>query len=92
MLSGTPCCNDNDCNNQFLSTKIQKGKQTSNEKQCPGCSPFFTCGSCVGFIISKPLTITFSVIAEVQIQKFIPYSQPAIQKISLAIWLPPKLS
>jgi predicted metal-binding protein len=83
---------DKECNGKSFTGKAQNSKQASKEKECPGCSPFFTCGSCAGFVVNKPLTVTIPVIAEVADQEYSFYHQPAIKNIPTAIWLPPKLS
>jgi hypothetical protein len=92
LLSAKPCCADNDCYGKIAAKKELTAKSSSNEKECPGCSPFFTCGSCVGFIVSKPFTITLPVIPENQIEYYTIYKQPYIEKVALSIWLPPKIS
>src|ERR1700754_992131 len=57
LLSARPCCADNDCReNTSTVKKEQAGKNSSQEKTCPGCSPFFSCGSCAGFVVTKPVT------------------------------------
>jgi hypothetical protein len=88
MLSVKPCCADNDCQNQ----KEFAGKTPVKEKECTGCSPFFTCGTCIGFIVSKPFLISLPVSTESALQYYTQYSQPFIQKVILSIWLPPKIS
>jgi hypothetical protein len=92
MLSGKPCCADNDCHEKFTTKTEQSSKSSSKEKECSGCSPFFTCGSCVGFIVSKPITITFAVISENYTLHFTAYREPDVKKIALSVWLPPKIS
>jgi hypothetical protein len=91
MLSTKPCCTD-DCQSGVVSKKELSGKSPVKENECPGCSPFFTCGSCVGFIVCKPLTIVFPVVAEKPTTYHTSYQQPYIEKITLSIWLPPKIS
>jgi hypothetical protein len=72
--------------------KELRSKPTSKDKECQGCSPFFTCGTCAGFIIEKKLTFDLSVSAESRELNYPDYQQPFIREISLSIWQPPKLS
>jgi predicted metal-binding protein len=90
LLSIKPCCADNDCNDAALQ-KEQAGNRP-HKKECSGCSPFFTCGSCVGFIVTKPLAIALAQAAEVPFKHCTAYQQPCIPAVSLAIWQPPQLS
>jgi hypothetical protein len=92
LLSTKPCCSDNDCQAKLATKKELTGNKTANEKECPGCSPFFTCGSCVGFIVAKSFTISLPAIAEDQIKHHASYQQPHIEKVVLSLWLPPKIS
>jgi len=93
LLSARPCCADNDCRENALAVKKElAGKNTSPEKTCPGCSPFFSCGSCVGFIVSKPVTHNLRPIAENMDVSYKPYQQPNLKEIAQAIWQPPQLS
>ena len=89
ILSAKPCCTDKDC---VVINKEKTSKQTSNEKECFGCSPFFTCGSCVGFVTGKVLIVSLPLVMETAANEYAAYRQPRITKISSAIWLPPKLS
>jgi hypothetical protein len=92
VLSTRPCCSDNDCQGKIAAKKELSDKSPAKEKECPGCSPFFTCGTCVGFIVSKPLTINSPVIPENHTEYNTAYQQPYIEKVALSIWLPPKIS
>jgi hypothetical protein len=89
ILSAKPCCTDNDC---VALAKEKTSKQAPNEKGCFGCSPFFTCGSCVGFVTGKPVVVSLPMIEESVVNEYAAYRQPRITKMSSSIWLPPKLS
>ncbi|WP_394800276.1 DUF6660 family protein [Mucilaginibacter daejeonensis] len=92
ILSGRPCCADRECETKSKVTKSVNDHQTRKERECEGCSPFFSCGSCVGFIISKPVIHQLEFIAEQPQQNYAPYCQPDPKTVSLAIWQPPQLS
>lgn len=91
LLSAKPCCADRECQEQSSVKKEQARKTSSKEKECQGCSPFFSCGSCVGFIVAKPVTHTLAFVAENEVRSYAPYEQAGFKEISLAIWQPPQL-
>ncbi|WP_162996315.1 hypothetical protein [Mucilaginibacter celer] len=90
VLTAKPCCSDYDCRAQLSPQKEHAGK-SAKEKECPGCSPFFTCGSCVGFIVSKPLSFNTVVVAQTASVVYSRYNQPLIQSVALSVWQPPKI-
>ncbi|MEN0053415.1 MAG: hypothetical protein AAGC65_07085 [Mucilaginibacter sp.] len=93
LLSARPCCADNDCRvNASAVKKDQVSKNTSPEKTCPGCSPFFSCGSCAGFVVTKRVTHNLKLIAEHRVVTYAPYQQPNLKEVAQAIWQPPQLS
>jgi hypothetical protein len=92
MLSTRPCCADNDCQGKVVTKNEQADKSPIKEKECPGCSPFFTCGTCVGFVTSKPLMIDLKLVAETPVKIYAHYQQRYVQQVSLSIWQPPQLS
>jgi len=92
MLSTRPCCADNDCQGKELAKNEVTGKSPIKEKECPGCSPFFTCGTCVGFVIAKPLMLDLKLVPETSAKIYSRYQQPHFQQVSLSIWQPPQLS
>jgi len=91
MLSTRPCCTDNDCQGKEVTKNEQAGKSPIKEKECPGCSPFFTCGTCVGFVITKPLMLDLKLVAETPAKIYADYNRPYVQQVSLSIWQPPQL-
>jgi hypothetical protein len=91
MLSAMPCCTDTDCQIKATAKKELAGKSSQKEKACQGCSPFFTCGTCMGFILSKPFTPNLKPIAETPEKMFVVYQQPYVQQVSLSIWQPPQI-
>jgi hypothetical protein len=91
MLSTKPCCSDNDCQGKELTKNEQARKSPIKEKECHGCSPFLTCGTCVGFVIAKPLNLNLKFMVETPVQIYACYQQPFVQQVSLSIWQPPQL-
>ncbi|MCS3733583.1 hypothetical protein [Mucilaginibacter dorajii] len=87
MLSAKPCCADNDCRLK----QADKKEQGSKEKDCAGCSPFFICGACVGFVVAKPVALHIKRVAETPEKTHFFYQLPFVKQVSLAIWQPPQL-
>jgi hypothetical protein len=92
LLSVKPCCTDSYCQVKTPVDNTTGGKLPVKQSDCAGCSPFFTCGSCSGFILNKPVLFELPIIAENSVQHNAFYRPPAIQQITLSIWQPPKLS
>jgi len=92
LLSLTPCCSDDTCLKPTAANETEQSKSPAKEKECRGCSPFFTCGSCSGFVIAKPFMLSAAMPEAITNRSYPPYKSPAVQKIPLSIWLPPKLS
>jgi hypothetical protein len=92
VLSAKPCCADSDCKATVSVKENYASNVPAKDKECPGCSPFFTCGACIGFVISQPLSIQLPIIAPDDVEYSNVYQQPDIEKVALSIWQPPKLS
>jgi hypothetical protein len=91
LLSAKPCCSEDICQGKKGVEKELACKNSSDEKECKGCSPFFSCGSCTGFIVAKNIAYTFALIFENSVKRHITYLQPCLQEPLLAIWQPPKI-
>jgi hypothetical protein len=87
ILSVKPCCTDSDCD---AVVKTEQAGQTK-AKDCAGCSPFFSCGTCAGFTVAKAASAQLLVIPAKTRQTYAPYQQPDVKEISQAIWQPPQL-
>ncbi|HJP63676.1 MAG TPA: DUF6660 family protein [Mucilaginibacter sp.] len=92
MLSVKPCCADDDCRSKTSTSQQITDKAPLQGNECPGCSPFFTCGSCTGFIITRPIVHISVPIAETAATQYSGYNQLAIPKMPGSIWQPPKIS
>jgi hypothetical protein len=62
------------------------------EKDCAACSPFYSCGSCLGFILTAQIIYNGTVNKELSKRNYAPYCQPQPTGLSPAIWQPPQLS
>jgi hypothetical protein len=89
LLAVKPCCINDKCLQQGRAESAQTGN--TKEKECKGCSPFFSCGTCTGFIVSKHIVYTANTFADVAVRAYAVYQQPYVQEISSAIWQPPKI-
>jgi hypothetical protein len=92
LLSARPCCADKLCQQNISQQKNKIEKGASEEKDCPGCSPFFSCGSCPGFIVAKQLKAASPVLTELPFKAYMPYEQSSYKSTTLSVWQPPKLS
>lgn len=92
LLSARPCCADDACSSKSLNVKEPASKTSLPEKECAGCSPFFSCGSCAGFVIGKPVMNPVLFVVLIPVKHYGAYKQPYIKEIALTIWQPPKLS
>lgn len=92
VLSTGPCCADDNCTDNDHSTKTEQTDNGNQENNCKGdCSPFLTCGSCIGF--NCP-TISASLphpLIKMTTQVSIYQSSFSSEFIN-SIWQPPKIS
>jgi len=90
ILTTVPCC------------AVEEGQAHHNEQKekkcadkdddcCKDCSPFYVCGTCVGFTISNHSPVTFVVYLRT-IQHDSVYIPVKLSYITSSIWQPPKLS
>lgn len=92
LLSARPCCTHREGEGKVFIKKEQTAKPARKAKECQGCSPFFSCGSCLGFVVAKPFTQTMGFVAEKPLISYPPYQQPNLKEITLSIWQPPQIS
>lgn len=92
IMSAKPCCADQGCQDTINEIKEQAAKQSSHEKECIGCSPFFMCCSCFGFVVTNPVLTSIEVIFESPERIYASYTHPYLKEVALAIWQPPQLS
>ncbi|WP_345209490.1 hypothetical protein [Mucilaginibacter gynuensis] len=72
--------------------KKEAANKPTQDKECHACSPFFTCGTCTGFVAVKPLVHQAIRLVLSPVKANTVYRQAHLQEISLSIWQPPKLS
>jgi hypothetical protein len=90
-LTVTPCCafeNEEEC---ALEQKQANEKQTQKDDCCKDCSPFYTCGTCVGFVLATNQVVEM-IKPEVKLPIYTSvYLTPEIGEFYPAVWQPPKL-
>jgi hypothetical protein len=91
LLSVKPCCSDNECAGDNDTAKELKDNSKQADKDCKGCSPFFSCRTCTGFTITKQFIATLTLAPIKTGVTYPPYHQPNAKEISLSIWQPPQL-
>jgi hypothetical protein len=91
VFSARPCCADRDCDGSS-DQQQQHAHHPVREKECPGCSPFFSCGSCVGFIASKPTFLSIERTFETPERTYVSYVYPGLKEVTIAVWQPPQIS
>jgi hypothetical protein len=93
VLSIAPCCALADHVRESESkTAFKSQNATQDEDCCQDCSPFYTCGTCGGFMVEH--LITFKAPSPTLIPTlFNPrYLQSFADGMDQNIWQPPKLS
>ncbi|WP_295717773.1 hypothetical protein [Mucilaginibacter sp.] len=92
LLTAKPCCADNDCGIKNTITQNAPAKSSPKGKDCQGCSPFFACGSCTGFTVTKAVDHTLFLLPQIPVKHVIAYNQPYTEDVAQAIWQPPQIS
>lgn len=93
-LTAVPCCALEDSQSHVHERSENKKADKSTDKEdgcCKECSPFYVCGTCTGFTISKYSPLTFAIYLN-PIQHSTAYPPVALPVIPVTIWQPPKIS
>jgi hypothetical protein len=93
-LTTVPCCavEDNEAQVHKSSQKEKHDKCSEDQDDCcKNCSPFYVCGTCIGFTLNSQTVFTFIIhLKPIQHNSiFIPVE---LAPLSFSIWQPPKLS
>jgi hypothetical protein len=91
LLSIKPCCTDNDCSYKKTTVSASVTKHSPKKKECQSCSPFYSCGSCVGFIVTKTVSYPSFILPQKPVKHNNTYGQLYIDHVALSIWQPPRL-
>ncbi len=93
-LSVVPCCSDDNCNDEIITEKNVNNHSQENpseEGDCNACSPFLTCGTCIGFVFTN-LQIDIYEIPILENQFVAIYKPQFSDNFFEKIWQPPKIS
>jgi len=93
-LTLVPCCalaEDEAHIHQTIQKEVDHHCAENEDSCCKDCSPFYVCGTCIGFTFTGFSAFTFAVpFKAVQHNMF--YLSVELPLISTPIWQPPKLS
>ncbi|MEJ5993362.1 DUF6660 family protein [Pedobacter sp. Du54] len=93
VLSIAPCCALADHVTQSDSKAVLKQQKSSQDEDCcQDCSPFYTCGTCGGFMATPLISFTAPQPTLLPIFFNLRYLQSFVDGIAQNIWQPPKLS
>jgi hypothetical protein len=68
----------------------EKGCSEQDDDCCKDCSPFYVCGTCMGFTVTTQQVITFAIQLK-PVQHDTVYVRVKLPAIPITIWQPPKL-
>ncbi|WP_369414058.1 DUF6660 family protein [Desertivirga xinjiangensis] len=92
LLAVSPCCATEHLNASGDECLIeQREADCSKDPDCKGCSPFFSCSSCSGFMIYCSVVFVKPVVSFSSSKKYSLYTYFCLQDICLPIWQPPRL-
>lgn len=92
-LTITPCCSMGGTESYEHET-VHKDKHECGEQDddcCKDCSPFYVCGTCIGFTFNTQRPINFTVVVR-PVKHDTAYILTELPLNPLSIWQPPKLS
>ena len=91
FLATVPCCSDDNCNDEIKTEYADNHSQDHKDSDCNTCSPFYSCGTCSGFVFSKS-GVDFVKVYFIK-DKLIPIYKSQFSDYFFAkIWHPPKIS
>ncbi|WP_394353506.1 DUF6660 family protein [Pedobacter foliorum] len=93
-LTAAPCCafekNETHVHKAYSEEKHDKCPDPDDDC-CKNCSPFYVCGTCIGFTINNLSVLTFTLHLK-PIQHNYIYIPVKLRQMPYSIWQPPKLS
>ena len=92
VLTSVPCCSDDKCNDGLNTEQTSNNShQHEGNDHCNGCSPFLTCGTCLGFVYNH-VVISFKPYLVIVEEKHISYNSSSVSNFYTEFWQPPKIS
>lgn len=92
VLSTVPCCTakheavEKYCNENQTDTSSHQ----QDDDCASNCSPFYSCGTCVGFTFTSSCQLVKPTVLSPGTSKLIPYNQPFSLGYFGKVWQPPK--
>jgi len=87
FLSGMPCCIDDNCADDKVSTEHSQQQNKTDEGNC---SPFFSCSTCSGFIFQE-MQVTVAPVLVLMNDSYPDVKQDFCTQVCSTIWQPPKI-
>lgn len=89
-LSTLPCCVDDKCVDDVENEYTEGHSQDHANQDINTCSPFFSCGTCSGFIFAKS-GLVIKIIPVTGHKTVFPYISQFADGSFVKIWQPPKI-
>jgi len=92
-LTLSPCCALEESEGHENESKQEKHHECDKPSDdcCKDCSPFYVCGTCIGFTLTTHHVVAVNIPIKV-VKHNTAYLPIKLPLIPLAIWQPPKLS
>jgi len=91
LLVTSPCCSDENCDDDMKKEYVDNHSQDHEDNDNDTCSPFFTCGTCSGFVFTR-MEVDFKEVAFVKHIIACVYKSQFVSDFFSKIWQPPKIS
>ncbi|WP_071889662.1 DUF6660 family protein [Haliscomenobacter hydrossis] len=94
LLSINPCCSESNCTggDHYTNQEHTTGHHHQDKDCTDNCSPFFTCGTCLGFILPATTFLLLTEQAVTLTQSDFIYNPFFISEFNHSIWQPPTIS
>ncbi|OGS69151.1 MAG: hypothetical protein A3F91_05305 [Flavobacteria bacterium RIFCSPLOWO2_12_FULL_35_11] len=79
------------CNDEIKTAQSDNHSQDHKDSDCNACSPFFTCGTCSGFVFTR-VVVDFKEIPFIKAKFLAFYKSQFANNFFAKIWQPPKIS
>ena len=86
-LLTAPCCSEGNCLED--PKLVQTDQDNHQDDDCNTCPPFFSCGTCSGFVYTLS-EFRLNVIASHRVEFTDSYKSPFAEGVIARIWEPPK--
>jgi len=91
LLGTVPCCSEDNCDDEKKTENPDNHSQDHKDSDRNTCSPFFTCGTCSGFIFIRT-GLDFKKVPFIKNQLITVYKSQFTDGYFAKIWQPPKIS